>query len=180
LVISCGQNDSGSSTDGISSSQHRIFVTSNTFQGNFGSISQANILCNTAASSAGLELSYQAILSESLSSATNSLSLIGSVYTFDETGMKNLITESGVDLWDNNNVSFVNPINRDEFGDVVSGDVWTGTNDSGNSHSDNCSSWSSDSSSGRYGEVGAISFGEWLERGSKNCSSYAHLYCISL
>lgn len=181
-VVACGQKDSGESTDGISSSQHRIFITSNPYQGDFGSISQANILCNTAARSAGLDLNYQAILSDSLSSAINSLSLVGSVYTFDEAGMKSLITENGADLWDNNNVSFVNPINRDEFGDIVlsSAHVWTGSNDTGYGQGDNCSNWGSDGAIGRYGKVGAQTFGEWLEIGSKTCSGYSHLYCISL
>lgn len=184
FIVACGQKDSGNSTDGISSSQHRIFITSNSYQGDFGSISQANILCNTAARSAGLELSYKAILSDNVSDAINNILLVGEIYIFDASNIKTLITEAGADLWDNDNVTFINPIDKDEYGQPVFGSVWTGTNGNGYKDvgDDFCSSWISQSSAvfGRFGEIGPTDMSEWINKGSLNCSAYAHLYCISI
>lgn len=185
IISSCGQQDTSESSDGIASGDHRVFITSSAYSGSFGGISQANAICSAAARSANLKLNYKAILSNSASSAINNIILNGSVYTFDDNDFKILIVDRGADVWDNNNVGFINPINRDEFGLFVSdvsdsGHVWTGTNDTGNSQGDNCSSWNSNSGLGRYGKVGALSFGEWLEIGSKSCASASRFYCVSI
>lgn len=182
IFTSCGGADGDeSAVDGISSGEHRVFITSSTFSGSLGGLTGADSVCQNLAQSAGLELSYKAILSSDSISASARIFLTGAIYSIDSSGVKVKITESGGDLWQSGGFpELVNFITLDEFGLNTTGNVWTGSNDNGSSAGagQSCTSWSG-SGSGRVGTIGG-SNGAWLDNSTQSCSNFFHLYCISI
>lgn len=182
IISACGgEAGDASFTDGIASGEHRVFVTSSTFQGGFGGLSSADSECQNIAQSAGLELTYKAILSSDSSSASSRLFLTGAVYSIDSTGARVQITEDGSDLWLSGGFpELINFITMDEFGLNRTGNVWTGTNDNGSSagSGETCLSWTG-VGSGRTGTIGGTN-GAWLDNSTQLCSNFFRLYCISI
>ena len=183
LMASCGADStSGEGTDGVGASEHRAFVTSGTYSGGLGGLSGADSTCSSAASAAGLSRTYNAILSDSSTSADDRLAFSGSIYVVDSNDEKTLVAGSGSELWNTSSNDLTNQINIDENGDTVTADdyVWTGTTSEGGAQIDNCSDWTSSSSSinGDYGNLDLIDSG-WIKYGFDTCEQSFHLYCVS-
>lgn len=78
------------------------------------------------------------------------------------------------------------PPNQDENANVVSYDVWTGTDTSGNALSDTCSDWTSggggsgETTAGSGAVTGKSSFSGpgWTDYTNYKCGSSLHLYCF--
>ncbi len=179
FLIACGVSDSSDEADGISSSDHRIFVTSNSFNGSLGGISGADDKCLLAARAAGLERTYRAILSTASSNAEERLNITGNVFVFTDSETPQLVAPSGVALWGTRLSSLNGAINRDEFFNLSAVSVWTGTGIEGDFIAGNtCSDWSFNSGSGFTGRSDSISQ-DWVENIPANCSASNRLYCIS-
>lgn len=77
--------------------------------------------------------------------------------------------------------SLTNPINIDEYGNLVSGSAWTGTLTNAGSASgvqNNCNYWSANAGySGLSGNISSI-IGKWTNNVLLTCSSQARLYCF--
>ena len=186
LLISCGGADGdGLFEDGISDGNHRVFVTSNTYNGNLGGISGADSICNTEASSSGLKRTYKAILSSSLSSAFSRLNLTGKVYVFSDSETNSVVVNLGTDLWNTGSggADLLSSINIDTNYNVVSLSPWTGTDSDGSITltGDMCQNWTS-SSAAFQGQTGSTSSlnDSWIEGISSNCNLSRRLYCISI
>ena len=176
--------------DGVSGIDRRVFVTKNAFLGDFGG-STPDSKCQEAAEAAGLQRLYSAILSSSVNSGDARFKVgdgSGNVYSIDEMESALLVAKGLTDpdgLWDRSSVNLSTPINRDEYGNVITGsfNVFTGTNmdgsKSGSVAADFCNNWKSSSAhTVRIGDASQVD-GKWVDNGLGNCSVEARLYCIS-
>lgn len=184
LAVSCGKEDSSSNlTDGISLGDHRVFVTSTDYTGaEIGGVSGADTKCHNAKVSAGLKLTYKAILSDDDDGTNNyaktRLVFTGAVYTVDSNAKSNLVAAAGADLWTSGTTNLLNLINIDEKGSTTAGTPWTGATDEGGAIGDDCSGWTSSISNGEYGNTENLD-AQWIENNSEACSNPHPLFCIS-
>lgn len=179
--ISCGQVTDDNDTDGISKGEHRIFVTSLSYNGNVSGISGVDAICEQIASNAGLSKTYRAIISSSSENARDRLNLIGPVFKINSSGAKILVLEDPLGLFDGSS-SLSSLINLDENGSSVSGDIWTGSTDTGTGKiSAHCNNWLSSSNSD-VGSRGTLSLSpSWLDDISdQTCDQLNSFYCISI
>lgn len=180
ILTACGVNDSKDQQDGISNSDHRIFVTSISFNGALGGLVGADAECAQAAANVGLKKSYKAILSSSTEDAEIRLNITGGVYLFTDSSTRVLVATSGIDLWGTNIENLKNSINRDESYLLVNEKVWSGTSsEGGHMVTDSCSDWSSTIGNGFYGSSNLTS-SEWIEDSPETCSNFNRIYCISI
>jgi hypothetical protein len=185
LILSCGSNDGGDLQDGISNGDHRIFVTSNLFNGNLGGLAGADAYCLSAAQSSGLSRTYKAILSGSGTneSADDRLNITGAVYIFSSSEDRVLVVGSGTDIWGTDSQSLLAAVSINEAYNVVAGGaVWTGTDSDGKLYpGSHCLNWAS-SSAGQNGWFGTSNLvnAAWIENNFSACSSTGRLYCISV
>lgn len=179
IVASCGSPAGGSPVDGITTGEHRVFVTSQQKNGDLGGLAGADSLCQSSATAAGLSRTYKAIMSDATTNAKDRLSLLGAVYIFDSATSRQKVVDLGVDLWDS---TLLRPIDRDENFNNYSGQVWSGTQSEGTvGIATNCNSWTSNSS-GVSGTVGDSAFSDdrYIELGmDQTCDSVRPIYCIS-
>jgi len=179
-MISCGQVTDLLDSDGISSGEHRIFISSANYTGNLGNFSGADEKCKDLASTAGLTRNYIAVISTSVSSAAARLDLTGPIFMIDSEDNKVLVSSSESDLFSGGNL--VNDITITELGTSrISGSVWSGSTDAGGtSITGHCLNWSSNASSedARAGDV-ADALGGWIDRRDITCDSSLPIYCIS-
>ena len=176
--------------DGVSGSDRRVFVTKNTFLGDFGG-SSPDAKCQEAADAAGLQRVYTAILSYSVASG-DARSLLGSsngyLYVIDNAASAFVVAKGLLDtngLWDRSTVNLSTPINKDEYGNAIVGSpsVFTGTKvdgtKSGTTAADFCNNWKSSAAhSVRVGDSSQVD-GKWVDVDNGDCSVEARLYCIS-
>ncbi len=179
VLVSCG-NPGTDLVDGISTSDHRVFITSTLYYPDeLGSLTQADSLCKTVATNQGLKLTYKAILSDDSTYASNRLEFTGSIYKVDSDGETTLIASTGSDLWNTDTSNLFSSINLDESGAELNVTPWTGTNSNGaTSVGSTCSSWSTTSGSGFVGSTSSTG-AAWLENFSYSCSQRHPIYCIS-
>jgi hypothetical protein len=165
----------------------KAFATSTTYTGNLGSIAGAHSKCQARAGAAGLAGTFKAWISgrttgfgdqnaaDDLSHATVPYELVN--------GTK--VADDWADLTDG---SLDHAIDRDEFGNSVSGSVWTNTETNGMAHdytrdcgpgSSTSAVWTSASGyeSGRYGTATA-SNSQWTMTNNTACSNNFRLYCF--
>ena len=178
-MASCGSPAGGSPVDGVSTGEHRVFVTSQQKNGNLGGLAGADSLCQSSAIAAGLSRTYKAIMSDATTNAKDRLSLLGAVYIFESATSRQKVVDLGVDLWDS---TLLRPIDRDESFNNYSGQAWSGTQSEGTvGIATNCNSWASNSS-GVSGTVGDSAFSDdrYIELGvDQTCDSVRPIYCIS-
>ena len=179
FFVSCG-GDGSSLIDGISASDHRVFVTSTLyFADEVKSLNDADSICQSIAGDAGLKLTYKAILSDESTYVSSRLEFTGSIYKVDSIDEAILVASTGSDLWNTDSTNLLSTINLTESGSEVSHTPWTGTNSNGGTYTGStCTSWSSTSGSGFVGnttDTGAA----WLENNNVPCSEKHPIYCIS-
>jgi hypothetical protein len=70
-------------------------------------------------------------------------------------------------------------IDRDENGNLVSGDVWTGTTVAGDTAAATCNDWASSSSAvtGKCGTSGGVD-ASWTVSSTPSCNIQLRLYCF--
>jgi DNA-binding beta-propeller fold protein YncE len=188
-----GENQDGAAGLGISGGYDLVFVTTGTYNGDFGTtaanaITAANNDCTTAASAAGLQGTFQAWIA---SIANGSGGANDPVTTFvDQTG--NSYEEVNGTVVASNWTGLIsgtltNKINIGPSGTTVTGDAWTnvGTNGvaehNGSSTADNCAAWTTASGSdhGYYGLLSsATSTWTYGSSNTATCSTAEHLYCF--
>ena len=172
------------SGDGCSSScqlddqleNYRVFVTSQTFNGNLGGLSGADAACQSAANNAGLEgTTWKAWLSDETISASDRLIHSGNPYK-----LLNEVTIAN--NWDDLTDGFIaTRININEFGNEITSPfvVWTGTTVSGGYAFNSCNNWL-DGSIGSSGTSGGTIYtnSQWTNFGTGFCSFIQRLYCV--
>ena len=185
ILLSCGEaTGEGTATDGLSSSQHRIFISSASYNGNLGGLSGADSKCQALAEAQGLERTYKAFMGSGASSLKSRFNLVGGVFNFNGSGEPIKITDLGVDLLNTDQPKdLINSIEFDETGNSVNSSAWTGSDSEGEiSTSVSCNNWTDDSS-GQNGTVGDNSrvTGFYLEDPpSQPCNLTYRIYCVSI
>lgn len=188
LFVSCGGPDNGgdADTDGVGSTEHRIFITSTTTDGAMSAatsgstgIEKADSICAARAQEANLTRTYKAVISTFDSKANERLIITGAIYVVAGS-VKTEIADSSASLWTASTTNLSNPINRDEDGVYLTGQTtWTGTTEEGNGSDNDCTDWTNTGSTGDYGTNDSLD-ATWIESGSSDsCSNSKHLYCIS-
>lgn len=145
----------------------------------FGGVDAADWVVTNAAASGGLlggwnglDLVYTSVLSNSTTNAIDRLGINGPLY--NTAGQ--LLATGESDFFDG---SLFNPVGFDEFGNPVTGAVWTGTDEAGNMLSNTCGdNWNTS------GDVGATGLAEssgapMSGGGNVACSQTARLYGVS-
>jgi hypothetical protein len=160
-----------------------IFVTSKTYNGNFGGLDGADNICQTLATTVNLwhGNTYKAWISDKVSSASDRLEHSTLPYVSYH---GNLIANDWNDL-----VSGVllNPIHFDEYGHLTEDKVWTNTLENGIAGENDCDGWTSNVKKdlGTYGLSTAID-GSWTDEGEFSCAGSGtakaphllRLYCV--
>jgi hypothetical protein len=128
------------SEDGVSLSQHRIFLSSTQHNGSMGGTIGASTICQNLATQAGLTRAYKALIAESGSFPINSFDDKGEVYAFKDAQTKELVASSIGSLIANE-VSNL-PIYDDTFFEHPTNTlVWTGIDTSSNVAPHTCKDW---------------------------------------
>jgi len=123
-VVVDGGNNGGS--PGV---EHRVFVTSARYLGDFGGADGANAHCTNLAHAAGIPGTFKAILSDPGGDARERIAIAGSVYMFEKGNVKTLIAADESEFWSGRLRA---PISWDENStEVAPGPVWTGTHPTG-------------------------------------------------
>lgn len=178
-LAACGGGGS-SSSGGSAEIRHRIFVTGSTYNGNFGGLVEADIVCTNVAAGAGISGSYKAVLSSSSEAANTRLVINGAVY-MKSAGSETAVATSGATFWNN---MLSNPINVDENETVLltMQGPWTGTNPGGGTSGIGltCTDWSVGNNSvlGSTGDTSTTNSALWVNANGFTCDEMRPLYCI--
>ena len=150
-----------------------VFATSSVQTGGFGGIEGADSICAARASEAGLTGTFLAWVSVAGNSPSSRFAQSSSPYRLVN-GTE--VAASWSDLTDG---TLKAGIDRDESGNPVSGDVWTGTTVAGDLASATCNDWVSSSSAvaGQCGTSGHVD-GTWTAFITPSCSIQLRLYCF--
>jgi hypothetical protein len=180
ISLSCGgPENGGENSDGVDTLEHRIFVTSTSYNGNLGGLTGADAKCKSVAQNAGLRRDYKAIVSNVSTNIADRLTITGSIYKVVGSN-KVLIADSASALWSPPLLSAVDR-NENEASVTSGSQVWTGSADDGTKALNFCDNWNSNSVSqqGDYG-IADRTDGQWLDAGSNStCNNSKRLYCIS-
>ncbi len=167
--------------DSITSSERRIFVTADTYDGNLGGRSGANSKCQTSAESAGLKLSYIAVLSTAGPCASNGAKWLiddqKPVFSISASGERTQVAASYSALWSS---TLSSPILYDQYGNSITLRAWTGSIASGCPSGANCASWTNttEMGGGMRGDPTTTS-SAWVQDVVDACSGFNPLYCVS-
>lgn len=148
-----------------------IFVTSTRHDGDLGGPDGADAICAERASAAGLPGTFRAWLSSNTINAADRLEQSSGPYVRTD-GVQ--VASDWADLIDANIAA---PINRDESGNLQSGDVWTGTYSSGVMAPDTCSGFMTTSGFGMCGNSNATNL-QWSDNLIPGCTTMLRLYCL--
>ncbi len=171
LAVGCGSDDDGSATEvGGAADRKIVFVTADTFTGNLGGDSAADIICQDRAQAAGLAGTYRAWLSGAAGPAGQKVA--DNRYVRVDGA---LVAESQADLLDG---SIANLINLDASGQARGGDVWTGTLSDGQGSS-SCQQWTVGDSraTGVCGSTGFVN-ARWTDNLVPACGVSLRLFCF--
>ena len=145
----------------VNSLPHIIFVTTDTYTGNLTGLSGADQKCNSDPGKPGgfaLDYNYKALLNG------NNATVSGTAY-YRTDGITLIATATG------GNLVGLSPLSHsiDASGSLT---VWTGAN--GN----NCSNWTSTTTTGDRGAASSLTTQYWFA-GTSTCSTARALYCVS-
>ncbi len=174
----------------------RVFVTSTTYQGDFGGSDEedddnfsakvtdaaaaADAICQARAIAASRTGTFRAFISTSTSSAASRITNPNNKPWYLYSGIPNRIADNLSDLLDG---TIQQAINVDEFGQDVSTSTfaWTGSEASGLVSSRTCKDWTS-SSSGDKGYVGSLlsTDSKWAKSKYFGCNKSYRLYCFQI
>ena len=151
--------------------QARIFVTDYSWSGAIGGLFGADDKCQAQADLAGLGYGWLAFMADT--SYPDIASSLRSDVQFVRIDGK-LVASNKNDLVNGN---LVNPVNLDQYGNIVNGVAWTGLTSGGVGTGVNCHDWGWVSESGTYGSTSSTS-ASWMDSGVAPCEEPKHLYCL--
>jgi hypothetical protein len=160
-----------------------VFISSQSYNGNLGGLSGADLKCQALASAAGLNGAFKAWLSAGVETPISRFTHIPQGYkqvndVFIAHSFDSLVSGT-----------LLNPLSADEHGIAVDTGttVWTDVNADGTASdptacptcSPNCQGWT-DSTVGDWGQGGAVGYTNlaWTRAGASACYSQARLYCF--
>jgi hypothetical protein len=155
----------------------KIFVTETSYAGTLGSLSAYDSRCQTAAQAAtdgdvqARASSFRAVMSDE---AVNAIDRVGDFDCLNQAGTELPVAYSPSTLFSEP----VNAISYTEHGAQRSPDsVWTGTDTSGNTATDTCSSWGDGASSGMVGDLSSTGMSAFSSY-TQSCNSWYPIYCM--
>lgn len=174
-----GSGGGGGGGGGGGLTEHVVFISTTTTNGNIGGLAGADQLCEDAAAAGSVTQSllgtWRAIMSDETTSAASRLNFgTGAI----KTTQGNTVVASAANLWDG---SIAHAIDADENGASLTGAVYTGTLETGASSTGNtCDSWTT-FMIGNTGKTGSAIFTDykWVAQVNNFCSTSARLYCIN-
>ena len=157
-----------------------IFASSRTYAGGsaIGSVANADSECNVLATAAGINnatgTGFMAFIS---SSSSNAFTRLGPT-------ARGWVRMDGKPVFDSQAAmqagQIWHPINRNEFGEVVTSDYYvaTGMNGNGTTAGSTCMDWTA--GAGQFGAFGNVNNGPgaWISENNFGCSSTLRLYCM--
>lgn len=157
----------------------RVFLTSQSYDGNLGGLAGADAVCAALRSASSLHPgTFKAWLSTQLTNAASRMTHTTGPYA-DVLGVR--IANDWTDLTDG---TLAAAITRDEHGTthIGTGPVWTDTNTDGTTTSVvNCLDWTTNDPSpfagGQTGLAGTAD-GHWTHDSAQQCATLQRLYCI--
>ena len=175
----CGDDDSDSGGSG-DPGHIKVFVTNGAYTGNFpGGVGLvgADASCTDVATAAHLAGTWTAWLSDDTTDAIDRIFDGGTSYQLLN---GTTVADSLADLTDG---ILDSPINRNEWGDRISGsfEVWTSTNADGTRKMGTCSNWTdgTDSSTAHDGRADRFD-AAWTDSGqTEDCDTFNRLYCFA-
>jgi hypothetical protein len=163
--------------DGVSSNEHRVFLSSSKSQGNIGGVNAANTICQNLAVAAGLQKTYKALLGEIGKDPLFNISNNGGkLYAFTSGSEKKLVADSLQDFV-RNDIVFDAKFDENYIDNTFEY-VWTGITRSGVS-SWTCNDWTLDDGTNARGgffylpECKPLDYSSpgWMEAGRYNNKS---------
>lgn len=156
-----------------------VFITSESWRGNFGSVQNADTHCQGAAENGGLAANGEPIFRAWLSDSVNHAKDHALESSYQGMYIKpngEIIAINNDDLLDG---TLCNNINVNEYRDYIDSYqwVWTGTQADGSAALSLCNDWSTIYDSGVYGEADETTF-LWTQSAGTGCGVWLHLYCI--
>lgn len=150
-----------------------VFASSTRHTADLGGDTGADGICADLALDASLDGEFRAWVSTTTASAESRLAHATVPYALT-TGAR--VADDWDDFIDG---SLASPINRDETGAAISGDVWTGTEADGSISSEGtCAGFTNGTSgAGRCGASGQ-SNAAWTSNLTPSCSTQLRIYCI--
>lgn len=148
-----------------------VFATSSKQNGDLGGADGADAICAERAAAAGLTGTFKAWLSSPDMSAGDRLSHASIPYARTDGA------EVAADWQDLVDGELAAPINRDENGERIAGDVWTGTLASGASAEFTCAGFTDPDTIGVCGSSDARG-ADWTDNIQPPCLSALRLYCV--
>ncbi len=146
-------------------------MTSAVSTGDYGGTADADTMCNTLATAAGLGGTWTAWLSTAAQDAAARIDTSGAPYVLvDDTIVAadiNALLDGSLDV----------PIDLDENGAVVVADVWTGTLADGTAAGFDCTGWTTTAGAGRCGAT-YQNDGRWTDNVTPGCVTGLRLYCV--
>jgi hypothetical protein len=188
----CGTGKRCINNDCVVAEEYRVFVTKETFPGNFGAgysrVEGGDKKCQEAANTAGLSGTWRAWLSSrEYSPSGDYITPIYRLYHSDKPYVLldgTIVANNWADLIKG---SLRHYIDVNEYGDKVTSSpffAWTATQNDGTGLTKNCNYWSS-SSSDWSANVGTFVLhpcedcpGSWSDSGSTPCNENNRLYCF--
>jgi hypothetical protein len=148
-----------------------VFASSSKHNGDLGGLEAADALCAERATGASLDGEFKAWLSGPGEPAGERLTHADVPYLRTD-GER--VADDWADLVDG---TLAAPIERDEDGSQVSGDVWTGTRASGQLATASCSGFDTTEDTGVCGSSEATG-ASWSDNIQPFCTSALRLYCV--
>ncbi len=151
------------------------FVSSVAVRGDAASVTALDAQCNQLAATAGIKRNFRAWVSEPASPIASRFQQSACTHKYY---LVDGITKIADDFNDLTDGSLDSAWNKDEYGALYSGDVWTGSSDSGVATPQNCSAWQSGSSAvtGTKGSTAVLA--GWSDSGTASCDNDLRFLCI--
>jgi hypothetical protein len=150
----------------------RVFITSVSYVGTFGTASQADSLCTTAAQAANKGGTWKAWLSTDSVAAATRFVEVGPWYQQSSDGSTRLTFNNKANL----TTTPLFGISVDEMGRLTSNSYWTGTS-GGGAIGSTCASWTDGISQASYGRANQVST-SWTEYSTDYCQNAHALLCF--
>jgi hypothetical protein len=171
----------GCLSDSGTTAPRRMFVTSQSYTGDFGGVAAADSICNTLAKAAILGGTWKSFLSDSTAGAMDRLQELGPWYRVEAGGQRTTKVF-------NNRTGFTvgalaAPNNEYGASIATSVRVWTGTRaDGGTDGAQTCSEWTATTGYGTDGNPNSLlaTGPKWMHsaEGAAPCTLAKRLYCF--
>jgi cysteine-rich repeat protein len=160
--------------------RRNVFITSESYQGNFGGVSEADASCQSLADKVGLAGTYMAWLSDTNSGPSDRFGIDPNFAGVFQLVDGTVLANGWGDLTDGELAATISQ--NESGGSVLSSSVWTNTDIAGAPKGDlTCKAWTSLSGIDE-GHIGLSEFSDslWTDHKGNGCSNSARLYCFQV